>query len=46
MEKIKLKVWKCKKSETEEKEFKALQVINKLVSVEEQKANVRSLVNL
>ena len=37
MEKTKLKVRKCEKSEIEEEEFKALQDINKLASAEENK---------
>ena len=37
MEKTKLKVRKREKSEIEEEEFKALQVINKLASAEENK---------
>ena len=46
MEKTKSKVRKHEKSEIEEEKFKAIQVINKLASAEESKANVRSLVNL
>ena len=46
MEKTKLKVRKREKSKIEEEEFNALQVINKLASAGEKKANVRSLVNL
>ena len=41
--KTKFKIIKHKKSEIEKEEFKALQVINKLMKT---KANVRSLVNL
>ena len=41
--KKKLKVRKCEKSETEEEEFKALQVINKLASAEENKGKCEIL---
>ena len=43
MEKTKLKVRKHEKSEIEEEEFKALHVINKLASAEENKGKYEIL---